>query len=59
MSAREWFPAALYLSLLQVGERVIAIVEYTAWAEAVVTPAKYCFKMPPGSLKTRLVVVIQ
>lgn len=31
------------------GDRVIAIVEYTAWAEAVVTPAKYCFKMPTGA----------
>ena len=38
------------MNCLQVGDRVIAITEYSAWAEVVVVPTRYCFKMPTGGL---------
>ncbi len=31
---------------LQVGDRVVALPEYRAWAELVVVPAKYVFSIP-------------
>lgn len=34
--------------LLQVGDLVVALPEYKAWAELAVVPAKYVYKIPEG-----------
>lgn len=34
--------------ILQIGDRVVALPEYRAWAELVSVPAKYVFKLPNG-----------
>nr|CAD7568692.1 unnamed protein product [Timema californicum] len=38
----------LHVVCVQVGDRVVALPEYRAWAELVLVPAQYVYHLPPG-----------
>lgn len=38
----------MFILFLQVGDQVVALPEYRAWAELVTVPSKYVFKLPQG-----------
>lgn len=46
-----------FLSCLQVGDKVVALPEYRAWAELVAVPAKYVYALPDNMTPLEAVAI--
>lgn len=46
-----WYVSCFMGVYFQIGDRVIAVPDFQAWADVVVLPAHHVFKIPTGNIR--------